>query len=70
MKQLRFAEFTHANTRRKIFLNPNQVWSVYASETDKTTHIVAYTGTFCPVLESVDEVKRELLNALGESQDE
>ena len=57
-------EFTHANNERKILLLPTSVFTVYASE-DKSTHIISIAGTLAPVKESVDQVRREIEQALN-----
>ncbi len=58
------AEFTHANTKKKVLLLPTNVFTVYASD-DKSTHIVSISGTLLPAKESLEEVRQELEQALN-----
>lgn len=67
--QLSFAELTHANTKKRVFVLPGQVLAVYHSEANACTHIISSAGTVIPVTESVEKTTREIINALGESQD-
>ena len=65
MKQLRMCEFTHANNKAKVFMLPTSVFTVYFSEASKCTHIVSVSGTLFPAVESVEQVRREIEQALG-----
>lgn len=65
MHQIRLVEFTHANNGKKILLNPLTCHLIYLGE-DKSTHITSNAGILAPVKESVEEVRREIQNALGQ----
>lgn len=48
--------FTHANNSKPIYVARPLIFSVYYSEANKATHIVANGGAIIPVSEPLDKV--------------
>ncbi|HUQ32146.1 MAG TPA: hypothetical protein VM095_08495 [Pyrinomonadaceae bacterium] len=61
---------THANFKRPVFVAAHLVFAIDYSTVQKCAQVYSTGGVVMPVLESVDDVKRLLEEALGPKEKE